>query len=61
MKSVLSSRPGLWFLFLFNLAVAVAVAAAVGGHHIHIHGQTLHGTQQIMTAAGWASSRSARA
>src|ERR1700759_1368421 len=35
MKSLLSSRPVLWFLFLFNAAVAVAVA--VGGHHLHIH------------------------
>ena len=50
MKSLLSSKPVLWFLFLFNAAVAVAVAAA--GHHLHIHGQTLHGTQQVMTAAG---------
>jgi hypothetical protein len=50
MKSVLSSRPVLWFLFLFNAAVAVAVA--VGGHHVHLHGQTLHGTQQVMTAVG---------
>jgi MYXO-CTERM domain-containing protein len=50
MTSLLSSRPVLWFLFLFNAAVAVAVAVA--GHHLHIHGQTLHGTQQIMTCAG---------
>ena len=50
MKSLLSSRPVLWFLFLFNAAVAVAVA--VGGHHLHLHGQTLHGTQQLMTAVG---------
>ena len=50
MKSMLSSRPVLWFLFLFNSAVAVAVA--VGGHHVHLHGQALHGTQQVMTAAG---------
>ena len=50
MKSLLSSRPVLWFLFLFNAAVAVAVT--VGGHHIHVHGQTLHGTQQMMTAVG---------
>ena len=38
----------LWFLFLFNAAVAVAVGAA--GHHLHIHGQALHGAQQIATA-----------
>lgn len=50
MKSLLSSKPVLWFLFLFNAAVAVTAGAA--GHHIHIHGQTLHGTQQIMTCAG---------
>jgi MYXO-CTERM domain-containing protein len=50
MKSLLASRPVLWFLFLFNAAVAIAVAA--GGHHLHIHGQTLHGTQQIVTCAG---------
>ena len=50
MKSLLSSKPVLWFLFLFNAAVAVAVGAA--GHHLHIHGQTLHGTQQIATCAG---------
>jgi hypothetical protein len=50
MKSLISSKPVLWFLFLFNAAVAVAVGAA--GHHLHLHGQTLHGTQQIMTCAG---------
>jgi hypothetical protein len=50
MKSLLSSRPMLWFLFLFN--AAVAVAAGVGGHHLHIHGNTLHGSQQLMTCAG---------
>ena len=50
MKSLLASKPVLWFLFLFN--AAVAVTAGVAGHHIHIHGQTLHGTQQIMTCAG---------
>jgi len=50
MKSLLSSRPVLWFLFLFNAAVAMAVA--VGGHHLHLHGQTLHGTQQLMIAVG---------
>jgi hypothetical protein len=50
MKSLIPARPVLWFLFLFNAAVAVAIGAA--GHHLHIHGQTLHGTQQIATAAG---------
>ncbi len=50
MKSLIRSRPVLWFLFLFNATVAVAIGAA--GHHLHIHGQTLHGTQQITTAAG---------
>lgn len=49
-KSLVPARPVLWFLFLFNAAVAIAVA--VGGHHLHIHGQTLHGTQQIVTCAG---------
>ncbi len=50
MKSLITARPVLWFLFLFNAAVAVAAGAA--GHHLHIHGQTLHGAQQIATAAG---------
>ena len=50
MKSLISARPVLWFLFLFNAAVAIAVGAA--GHHLHIHGQTLHGAQQIATCAG---------
>ncbi|WP_425246048.1 hypothetical protein [Streptomyces sp. NEAU-NA10] len=40
MKSLLSSRPVLWFLFLFNLAVA-AVAPFV-----------VDGTQGVMTAVG---------
>ena len=48
-KSLLSSNPTLWFLFLFNLVVAVA--AGVAGQHIHIDDHTLHGSQQIMTAA----------
>ncbi|HEY5396153.1 MAG TPA: hypothetical protein VIL16_12230 [Trebonia sp.] len=42
-KSLVPSRPALWFLFLFNLAVAVAVGAA--GNHLHIHGHTIHGAQ----------------
>ncbi len=50
MKSLLSSKPTLWFLFVFNLVVAVA--AGVAGQHIHIDDHTLHGSQQIMTAAG---------
>ena len=40
MKSLLPSRPVLWFLFLFNLVVAVAVGFA------------LHGSQQVMTSVG---------
>ncbi len=50
MKSLIRSRPVLWFLFLFNAAVAVAVGVA--GHHLHLHGHTLAGSQQIATAAG---------
>ncbi|MCT9075741.1 hypothetical protein [Streptomyces fulvoviolaceus] len=40
MKSLLSSRPVLWFLFLFNLAV-MAVAPAV-----------VDGAQAVMTSVG---------
>jgi hypothetical protein len=40
MKSMLSSKPALWFLFLFNLAVA-AVAPFV-----------IDGSQGVMTAVG---------
>jgi Major Facilitator Superfamily len=40
MKSLLSSRQVLWFLFLFNLVVAVAAGFA------------LYGTQQLLTSAG---------
>lgn len=50
MKSLLSSRPVLWFLFLFNAAVTVAIG--IGGGHIHIHGHNLQGSQQVMTCAG---------
>ena len=50
MKSLLSSRPVLWFLFLFNAAVAIAAGAA--GSHLHLHGHSLHGSQQVTTAAG---------
>ena len=31
MKSLLSSKPVLWFLFLFNLAVALVAGIAVPG------------------------------
>ncbi|MFF4257485.1 hypothetical protein ACFY1L_40500 [Streptomyces sp. NPDC001663] len=40
MKSLLSSKPALWFLFLFN-AVVAAVAPFV-----------VDGTQGVMTAVG---------
>ncbi|MEU1181273.1 hypothetical protein ABZ464_27230 [Streptomyces sp. NPDC005820] len=40
MKSLLSSRPVLWFLFLFNLAVAAAAPFVVDG------------SQGVMTAVG---------
>jgi hypothetical protein len=40
MKSLLSSRPVLWFLFSFNLVVAVAAGLVVDG------------TQGIATSAG---------
>jgi hypothetical protein len=39
-KSLLSSKPVLWFLFLFNLVVSVAAGFA------------LHGMQQVTTSAG---------
>jgi hypothetical protein len=42
-KSLVPSKPVLWFLFLFNLAVAVAAGAA--GNHLHLHGHTVHGAQ----------------
>ena len=50
MKSLMTARPVLWFLFLFNAAVAVAIGAA--GSHLHVHGHSLHGSQQVTTAAG---------
>ena len=50
MTALLNRKPVLWFLFLFN--AAVAVAAAVAGSHLHLRGHTLHGSQQVMTAAG---------
>jgi hypothetical protein len=40
MKTLLSSKPVLWFLFLFNLVVAVAAGVAV------------HNSQGIVTAVG---------
>ena len=40
----------LWFLVLFNLAVALVVG--IGGSHLHLHGHTLHNSQQIMTSVG---------
>jgi len=40
MKSLLSSRPVLWFLFSFNLLVAVAAGFVVDG------------TQGVVTSAG---------
>jgi LPXTG-motif cell wall-anchored protein len=50
MSALLNRKPVLWFLFLFNAAVAIAVGAA--GQHITIHDHTLHGSQQVTTAAG---------
>jgi len=49
---LLSSRPALWFLFLFNLTIAMVVG--IGGHRLHIHGHTLHTSQQVMTSIGMA-------
>jgi LPXTG-motif cell wall-anchored protein len=50
MAALLNRKPVLWFLFLFNAAVALAIGAA--GSHLHFHGHTLHGSQQVATAAG---------
>lgn len=50
MSALLNRKPVLWSLFLFNAAVAIAVGAA--GSHLHLHGYTIHGTQQATTAAG---------
>ena len=47
MSALLNRKPVLWFLFLFNAAVAIAA-----GSHLHVLGHTLHGSQQVMTAAG---------
>ena len=48
MSALLNRKPVLWFLFLFN-AAAAAVAA---GSHLHVNGHSLHGSQQVTTAAG---------
>jgi NO-binding membrane sensor protein with MHYT domain len=50
MSALLNRTPVLWFLFLFNAAVAIAVGAA--GSHLHVYGHSLHGSQQVTTAAG---------
>ena len=50
MSALLNRKPVLWFLFLFNAAVAITAGAA--GSHLHVHGHTLHGSQQVTTAAG---------
>ena len=50
MSALLNRKPVLWSLFLFNAAVAIAVGAA--GSHLHVHGHTIHGSQQVTTAAG---------
>jgi hypothetical protein len=49
-SALLNRKPVLWFLFLFNAAVAIIVGAA--GSHLYVHGHTLHGSQQVTTAAG---------
>lgn len=50
MSALLNRKPVLWFLFLFNAAVAIAAGAV--GSHLRLHGHTLHGSQQVTTAAG---------
>jgi hypothetical protein len=50
MSAPRTRRSVLLFLFLFNLAVALVVG--ISGHHLHIHGHTLHGSQQLMTSVG---------
>jgi hypothetical protein len=50
MSALLNRKPVLWFLFLFNAAVAIAVGAA--GGYLHVLGHSLHGSQQVTTAAG---------
>ena len=47
MSALLNRKPVLWFLFLFN-----AVAAGAAGSHLHVNGHSLHGSQQVTTAAG---------
>jgi hypothetical protein len=49
-SALLNRKPVLWFLFLFNAAVAITAGAA--GSHLHVHGHTLHGSQQVTAAAG---------
>jgi hypothetical protein len=49
MSALLNRKPVLWFLFLFNAAIAIAAGA---GSHLHVQGHSLHGSQQVMTAAG---------
>jgi MFS family permease len=36
----------------FLAGAAVAIAAGAAGSHSHVHGHTLHGSQQVTTAAG---------
>ena len=48
MSALLNRKPVLWFMFLFNAAIAVAAGAGAGGGH----GHSLHGSQQVTTAAG---------
>ena len=50
MSALLNRKPVLWFLFLFNAAVALVVD--IGGSQLHVHGHTLHGSQQVMTSVG---------
>jgi hypothetical protein len=50
MSALLNRKPVLWFLFLFNATVAIAIGAT--GRHLHVHGHSLHGSQQVTTAAG---------
>jgi hypothetical protein len=34
------------------LSTEVAIAAGAAGSHLHVHGYSLHGSQQVMTAIG---------
>jgi hypothetical protein len=47
MSTLLNRKPVLWFLFLFLFNAAIAIAIAAGGSSLQ-----LHGSQQLMTAAG---------